>query len=85
MNDIEFEIMDELYFIQTYQNLQKELQLNDDELAHWLKELVAKGWVKCFIGNNDEVFNPLPTFENQYKNYHYLATKDGLLAHNTIG
>jgi len=31
---------------------------------------------------NDEVFEDKLDFDNEYRDYYYLATKPGLLAHN---
>lgn len=85
MNDLEFDVLDELYFVQTFNYLIKTLNLEEQILKDTLAQLIQKGWVKCFAPNLEEVLtNNEVDFDNQFKTYHYLATKQGLLAHNTI-
>ncbi|MCG8307154.1 MAG: transporter [Cytophagales bacterium] len=83
MTDIEFDILDELYFLQSYDYLLKTLKLNDNLLKRLLLDLIEKGWVKCYGSPTEEEPLESPDFEKDYWNYHYLATKAGLLAHNS--
>ncbi|WP_305982137.1 hypothetical protein [Roseivirga thermotolerans] len=82
MTDAEFDVMDELYFVQPYTYLLEELTLKEEELKATLRSLLEKGYIKCFFTMNDEVFEDQLNFEKEYKTYYYLATKTGLLAHN---
>lgn len=82
MSDEEFDVMDELYFVQSFNYLIEELEMSAEELKEVLKTLLSKGWVKCFYNMNDEVFEDKLDFDNEFKDYYYLATKPGLLAHN---
>jgi hypothetical protein len=84
MTENEFDVLDELYFLQSYQYLLNTLQIEDDILKSTLQELISKGWVRCYITPSDEVEFNRSTFEKEYKDYHYLASKAGLLAHNSI-
>lgn len=85
MTDLEFDILDELYFVQSFQDVQNALELDELELKEGLARLIAKTWVKCLPQDVDEVIaDEELDFENNYKIYHYLATKEGLLAHNTL-
>lgn len=83
MSDLEFDVLDELYFVQPFSYLQDELELNEETLKNTLKLLLSKSWIKCFKTVTDEVLiiDELD-FENHYKKYYYLASKKGLLAHN---
>ena len=83
MTDNEFDIIDELYFIQSYKNLVKTMNVSKDKIRSTLENLLKKGWVKCFISPTDEIEFDIEKFEKEYWNYHYLATKAGLLAHNS--
>ena len=83
MTNIEFDILDELYFLQSYEYLIRTLRLNDTILKESLQELIEKGWVKCFSSPMEEKIFESSEFEKDYWNYHYLATKAGLLAHNS--
>jgi len=82
MSDEEFDVMDELYFVQPFDHLIEELEMTTSELKQVLHGLLQRGWIKCFYNMNDEVFEDQLDFENAFENYYYLATKMGLLAHN---
>ncbi len=86
MTDLEFDILDELYFVETFENLHKKLNLDKTLLKDSLKELLNIGWIKCFSENREEIFTDLinfADFEQKFDKYSYLATKAGLTAHNT--
>ena len=83
MTEIEFDVLDELYFLQTYEYLIKTLKLDDTSLKETLLVLLERGWVKCYSTPNDETEFDSSAFEKEYWNYHYLASKAGLLAHNS--
>jgi DNA-binding HxlR family transcriptional regulator len=83
MTDLEFEILDEIYFVESFENLQKKLEIEKQVLKDTLKQMIEKGWVKCFANQYTEVVFDTHSFEEKYQIYHYLATKEGLLAHNS--
>ena len=83
MTDFEFELMDELYFVISFQELQKRLLLDEEQLKQGLYNLLNKGYIKCFSNVSDELPHQDVDFENNYRNYHYLASKEGLFAHNS--
>ena len=83
MTDLEFNVLDELYFLQSYGYLSKTLELTDEELKKALSSLLKKGWVRCYSSPSDELGSDSLEIESEYWNYHYLATKAGLLAHNS--
>ena len=82
MSDLEFDVLDELYFITSFGQLCRTLPLAEEEVKEALRDLVAKGWVKCFDGDARELVSEL-NFDGQHAQYHYLATKAGLFAHNS--
>ncbi|MDX1903542.1 MAG: hypothetical protein SFU27_05235, partial [Thermonemataceae bacterium] len=84
MTDLEFDILDLIYFVESFEKIQNELTLEEDTLKAALKAMIEKGWVKCFENHFSDVTFNSSNFEHQYKNYHYLATKEGLIAHNTL-
>lgn len=83
MTDIEFQILDELYFLQSYSYLAKAVGLSDDQLRAGLMSLLQKGWARCYKSPSEEVDFTLHDFDKQFRNYFYLASKAGLLAHNS--
>ncbi|MBT29670.1 MAG: transporter [Thalassobius sp.] len=83
MSDIEFDVLDELYFVTWFSDLMETTELSDQELKICLKSLIEKGWVKCYRNINEEELIDDMDFDNKYSDYAYLATKAGLLAHNS--
>ena len=84
MTETEFDVLDELYFLQSYNYLRTTLNIGDEILKDTLQKLTVKGWVKCYSSPTEELEFDSSTFENNYRNYYYLASKAGLLAHNSI-
>ena len=83
MTDLEFEILDELYFLVDFEYLQKNVSMDEAELKTELRKLLEKGWVKMLEKQTELESEGLELFDNNFKKYNYLATKAGLLAHNS--
>ncbi len=84
MNEIEYEIIDELYFVTSFHDIANALDLSDEELCHNLKDLIKRGYVKAFYPDPDtEVAFNEHQFEKKCQNYYFLATKAGLIVHNS--
>jgi hypothetical protein len=83
MTDPEFDIMDELYFISPFEELMKNLSMKESDLVNGLHALIQKGWVKCLEKETDNELDVTDNFKAEFKKYNYLATKAGLLAHNS--
>lgn len=83
MTDKEFDVLDELYFLTSFDDLFKNCNLTAEELKEILESLLQKGWVKCLKNKDEEIPDHELDFENCFKEYDYLATKSGLFAHNS--
>lgn len=83
MTNDEFDLLDELYFLQSYQYLKSSLEWEDHKLLENLAQLLEKGWIRCYVAPENEIFDALP-LTDKGKTYYYLATKEGLLNHNTL-
>lgn len=83
MSDLEYDLLDELYFIQSYEELSGKLQWNRQMLRDTLTKLLQKDWIRCFATPEDELFGEEIDLEIQYHTYFYQASKLGLMAHNT--
>ena len=83
MSDEEFDLLDELYFVQPYSAVQEALGWEDSQLLDTLTLLVDRGWIKCFTTPDQECFDAID-LQEVGKELLYLATKKGLIAHNTI-
>ena len=83
MSDLEFAILDELYFINTFEDLQSSMEVEEEVLRDSLKSLIKKNWVKVLLKDTEEELTQLENFDSDYKQYNYLVTKAGLFAHNS--
>lgn len=82
MTDEEFDVLDELYFVYSFDHVRDELGWESGELKKVLKQLVGKGWVNCFRTVHEVLPKEEVEFELNYAQYFYLASKVGLFAHN---
>lgn len=83
MTDTQFEIIDELYFLSSFKTLRAKLSVSEKLLTSELLLLINQDWV-AFFEEIDGLAKPKEDFrENNVENYLFLATKQGLLAHNS--
>ena len=83
MSDEEFDLIDELYFVQKYDLIKESLGWEDKQLLITLNSLYQSGMIKCLASPDTERFDVVDIFA-EGKNLFYLATKKGLMAHNTL-
>lgn len=87
MNDIfekfDFDVLGELYFLTSYQELISATGLNDQILKSVLSRLSENGMIRCYEDAENEIDNDSIDIENLFDKYHYLASKEGLFAHNS--
>ena len=82
MTDLEFDVLDELYFVISFDDLKHATELDTETLRKVLFGLLEKRWIKCFRNQSEDIDLESVNFEQNYKQYAYLATKEGLMAHN---
>jgi hypothetical protein len=86
MDELEFEILDSLYFVEPFQTLADEVsERRIPVIKDCLRELINKHWVKVMQWDEKEetfMSSPFVDFDSM-EDFHYLITKEGLLAHNT--
>ncbi|MCE7053954.1 hypothetical protein LZF95_04635 [Algoriphagus sp. AGSA1] len=83
MNDDEFDLMDELYFVQSYGYLKEALGWDEALLLATLHSLYSQGYIKCLDDPDTERFEAVDVL-NEGRDLFFLATKKGLMAHNTL-
>ena len=83
MNDLEFDVLDELYFIKAFNEILVSTQLESKELRGILMKLFDQGWIRCYRSASDEVMPEDVDIELDYMKYFYLISKAGLIAHNS--
>ncbi|WKN44319.1 hypothetical protein [Tunicatimonas pelagia] len=82
MTDQEFDVLDELYFVTSFEELSEAVGMKEDELFLVLKALLEKKWIKCYQNHSEELLAHEVDINQYYQAYSYLATKAGLLVHN---
>lgn len=83
MSDLEYDVLDELYFLQSYGDLRETLHWDDGLLRDTLESLLRRNWIRCYKTPTEEVFGNEIDLETGYRSYYYLASKSGLFAHNS--
>ena len=83
MSDQEFDVLDELYFVQSFDEVRELTGMDNESLKEVLQELLSKGWIRCMESRDGVVDGRRTDFQKNYRQYFYLATKPGLLAHNS--
>ncbi|MBF9254817.1 hypothetical protein I2I11_16045 [Pontibacter sp. 172403-2] len=85
MSENEFDILDELYFVTSYPDLKSTLSLSDEEICAALQSLIRKGYVKILYPDQDTEHAYVEAdFGRQCREYYFLATKAGLMVHNSL-
>jgi len=82
LTDDEFDLLDELYFVQDYSLLKNELGWADERIMLTLDSLYKKAFIKLLL-DHDAEFHSNETGESiPWKELYFLASKQGLKAHN---
>ena len=84
MSDLEFQIMDEVYFLCSFSQLLSDLGCNEELLNDTLIELLRKDFIQQLEYSEEEgdyIKLDTPDF-SKVKACSYVATKKGLLEHN---
>lgn len=85
MSNTEYDIIDELYFVTSFRDLLRTLGLAEEELSANLNVLIKQGYINTFYPDPDtEVQFNEQHFAENYQSYFFLATKAGLIAHNSL-
>ena len=71
MTDQEFDVLDELYFVQPFSFLIEELEMEEEELKQVLFSLLQKGYIKCLFNMKDEVFEGKLNFKITLLSYDF--------------
>jgi len=84
MNEVEFVILDASYFLIGYPGLLRETELDREILDEGLRALLKKKYLRQMQFSpsaGDFLIMDIPDTQELHL-YHYLASKEGLLAHN---
>lgn len=85
LTDIEYDILNALYFVEPFQNILDECKAPEKIVADVLKQLIAKKFVSPmqFDEEKQEYVRTYFYDSDDMRAYHYLATKEGLMIHNS--
>ena len=85
LTDIEYSILNSVYFVEPFENILKECDEKEPVVADVLKQLIHKKYI-IPMKWDDEKSEFIRSFiydTDDMRAYHYLATKEGMIAHNT--
>lgn len=84
MTNAEFDILDELYFVTSFRDLAQKTGLPTTELENGLRSLLEQGLVRSYWPDPDtELAYETSSFGAISRDAYYLASKEGLLQHNS--
>ncbi|WKK73978.1 hypothetical protein QYS49_19330 [Marivirga salinae] len=82
MNEQEIDLLDELYFVQSYKDVKSALDWDDEDLHKHLFSLNQKEYIKILINHDEEYDGSNDLNSIPWNDLYFLATKKGLLEHN---
>lgn len=85
LTDIEYDILNAIYFVEPFENILAECNAAPNVVADVLKQLIHKKYVVAmrFDEEKQEYSRSFIYDSDNMNAYAYLATKEGLLAHNS--
>ena len=84
MTDPEFDLLDEMYFVTSYRVLLAKTGLAPAALTEQLRNLLEQNLIRAYWPDPDtELAYETTSFGAIARDASYLASKDGLLKHNT--
>ena len=84
MTDPEFDLLDELYFVTSFKLLLQKTGLPAPELEDQLRHLLEQSLIRSFWPDPDtELAYETTSYGAIARDASYLASKEGLLQHNT--
>ncbi|HET8860436.1 hypothetical protein [Marivirga sp.] len=82
MNEQEIDLLDELYFVQSYDEVKSALGWQDSNLQKYLFSLYKKEYIKLLINHDEEYAGVKNIKQIPWNSLYFLATKKGLMEHN---
>ncbi len=83
MSDSEFDLLDELYFVQSFEVIKDSLNWENDLIIQTLYSLYKKEYIKILIAHDVEYTEKIAENESfKWDDKLFLASKKGLLLHN---
>ena len=83
MTNIEYAIIDELYFVISFKELLAQLDFDKELLENELRKLYQKGWIRIYDGIDKELENHV-LLDESFSKYRFFVSEKGLSEHNSI-
>lgn len=85
LSPIEYDILNAVYFVEPFETILSECKYPESVIADVLKQLIHKKYIATLLFDNEKQEYVRTFFydSDNMRAYAYLATKEGLLAHNT--
>ncbi len=84
LSEIDYDILNSIYFVEPFENILEEVKYPPKVVADCLKSLISKKYVVAMLWDEekqDYKRSFMYDSDNMFL-YSYLATKEGLMAHN---
>lgn len=87
LNDVQFDILDAIYFVEPLENILEEVSAPRAVVLDELRTMIDRGWVQVLRFDEDkgDYVRTAIYDSDQMGEFRYLATKEGLLRHNGHG
>ncbi len=84
LNDIQWQILDSVYFVESFEHILEEVDAKAAIVADELKTMIARGWIQVmdFDGERGDFVKTIFYDSDNMHAYRYLATRQGLMKHN---
>jgi predicted methyltransferase len=85
LTDIEYDVLNAVYFVEPFENIVNECNAPAPIVADVIKQLIHKKYIAAMQWDeekNEYIRSYIYDTDNM-KSFFYLATKDGLMAHNS--
>ena len=82
MTDVQYDLLDELYFVISFTDLEERVELEREILLKEIHQLFEQGWVRVFK-SPDDTMDYEKIDDQLLANSYLLASKQGLKAHNS--
>ena len=87
LNDAQFQILDSVYFVESFQNIVEESGEKVPVVVDELRTMIDRGWIQVMMFDEDKGdYIRTSIYDTDHlEEYFFLATKAGLLKHNGRG
>ncbi|GAB4238954.1 MAG: hypothetical protein Tsb0034_14860 [Ekhidna sp.] len=82
MTNLEYDIIDELYFVTSYHDVKQNTGFDDATLKGALIKLLNDGLIRVYTSVDEASELEDVNMDAHFQSYYYLASKKGLFEHN---